>query len=78
MGAAGSFCLWWWDGADQLPGKGRDIREAVMLGTVSTPGGANAEGLGLLRETDGVAEAVVVYEINTVAQTVSMRVTLPD
>ncbi len=78
MGATEPFCLWCWDGADQLPGKGRDVREAVMLGTVSTPGGAKAEGLGLLRETDGVAEAVVVYETNTAAQTVSMRVTLPD
>ena len=78
MGAAGPFCLWCWDGADQLPGKGRDIREAVMLGTVSTPGGAKAEGLGLLYEADGVVDAVVVYETNTAAQTVSMRVTLPD
>ncbi len=78
MGNAGPFCLWWWDGVDQLPGKGRDVHEAAMLGTVSTPGGAKAEGLGLLRESDRVVEAVVVYETNTAAQTVSMRVTLPD
>lgn len=75
--APGPFCLWWWDGADQIPGKGRTICDTVMLGAVSTPGGAKAEGLSLLREADGHAEIILVYETNTAAQAVSMQVTLP-
>jgi hypothetical protein len=76
--APGPFRLWWWDGADQLPGKGRSVREAIMLGAVSTPGGANAEGLALLAESEDCADVILVYETDTAAQTVSMRVALPD
>ena len=74
----GPCCLWWWDGADQVPGKGRKVREAVMLGSVSTTGGASAEGLALRKQTDAHADLVVVYKTNTAAQAVSMRVMLPD
>jgi len=76
--APGPFCLWWWDGADQVPGKDRTVQDAVMLGAVSTPGGAKAEGLALLSQSDGRADILVVYETNTAAQAVSMRVDLPD
>ena len=76
--APGPFCLWWWDGVDQIPGKGCKVRDALMLGAVSTPGGARAEGLALLSQADGVAEVVLVYETNTAAQAVSMRVSVPD
>lgn len=74
----GPFCLWWWDGDDQIPGKDRTVRDAVMLGAVSTPGGAKAEGLALLDQSGGRAKVVVVYETNTAAQAVSMRVELPS
>ena len=73
----GSYRLWWWDGADQIPGKGRNVEAAVMLGVVSTPGGARAEGMALLKQTDAYADLVLVYETNTAAQLVSMRVVLP-
>jgi hypothetical protein len=74
--APGPFCLWWWDGADQIPGRDRVVQPAVMLGTISTPGGAKAEGLALLAQAAGAAHALVVYETGTVAQAVSMRVDL--
>lgn len=73
----GPFCLWWWDGFDQVPGKDRTVRDAVMLGAVSTPGGAKAEGLALVGQSEGQAEVIVVYETNTAAQAISMRVELP-
>jgi hypothetical protein len=72
----GPFCLWWWDGVDQIPGKDRIVQDTVLLGAVSTPGGAKAEGLALLDLADGRADVVVVYETNTAAQAVSMRVDL--
>jgi len=75
--APGPFLLWWWDGENQVPGKGRTVQSAVMLGAVSTPGGAKAEGLALLDESEGRANVILVYETNTAAQTVSMRVALP-
>jgi len=76
--APGAYCLWWWDGADQVAGKGRKVREAVLLGAVSTPGGARAMGLALRRQTDSYADVILVYETETAAQVVSMRVQLPD
>ena len=75
--APGPFCLWWWDGIDQVPGKDRSVRDTVMLGAVSTPGGAKAEGLALRSQADRHADVVVVYETNTAAQAVRMRVDLP-
>lgn len=73
----GPFRLWWWDGEDQVPGKDRSIRPAVELGEVSTSGGAKAEGLALVAEDDAGAEVIVVYETETAAQAVSMRLRLP-
>jgi hypothetical protein len=74
--APGPFCLWWWDGNDQVPGKDRPVKETVLLGQVSTPGGAKAEGLALLSESPGEAQVLVVYDTNTTAQAVSMRLDL--
>lgn len=74
--APGPFCLWWWDGEDQIPGKERTPRAAIQLGAVSTPGGAKAEGLALIAERDAEAELLVVYETATSTQAVSMRVDL--
>ena len=73
----GAFRLWWWDGEDQIPGKDKEVGEAIELGEVSTAGGANAEGLALLSCQAGVAEVIVVYETLTAPQAVSMRLTLP-
>jgi len=75
--AQGSFRLWWWDGENQVPGKGRTVQPAVMLGAVSTPGGAKAEGLALLDQSEGHVSVILVYETNTAAQTINMRVALP-
>ena len=75
--APGPFRLWWWDGEDQIPGKGREIRSAVMLGEISTPGGAKAEGLTLLSQQDRQAEIIVLYETTTATQAVRMTVELP-
>jgi hypothetical protein len=69
--------MWWWDGVDQVPGKDRTVQATTLLGSVSTPGGAKAEGLALLSERDGKAEVIVVYDTKTTAQAVSMRVQLP-
>ena len=54
------------------------MQAALLLGAVSTPGGAKAEGLSLLDESEGHANVVLVYATNTAAQTVSMRVALPS
>lgn len=75
--APGPYCLWWWDGKDQIPGRGRAVREAVLIGEVSTPGGAKAEGLALLDQTPDSADVLVVYETGTTAQAVRMSVRLP-
>lgn len=75
--APGPFHLWWWDGADQIPGRDRVVRPAVTLGPVSAPRGAKAEGLALLAEKQGKAHVLVVYDTETKAQAVSMRVDLP-
>ncbi|WP_078120654.1 DUF3616 domain-containing protein [Thiosocius teredinicola] len=76
--APGPFVLWWWDGSDQIPGKDREVVAAQIIGPVSTPGGAKAEGLGLLRQSDNDAEILVIYETNTAAQAVRMRVDLGE
>jgi hypothetical protein len=76
--APGPFRLWWWDGQDQIPGKGREVRPAVMLGEISTAGGAKAEGLTLVSEEGGSAEVIVLYETTTTTQAVRMQVELPD
>jgi hypothetical protein len=74
--APGPFCLWWWDGADQVPGKDRTVQATRWLGEVSTPGGASAEGLALLAEDAGGAEVILVYDTDNAAQAVRMRVDL--
>ncbi|MCB1772958.1 MAG: DUF3616 domain-containing protein [Gammaproteobacteria bacterium] len=74
--APGPFHLWWWDGRDQVPGKDATIEPALLLGAVTTRGGAKAEGLALLGEDDGTADILVVYETSTATQAVSMRVDL--
>lgn len=74
--APGPFRLWWWDGADQVPGRDCVARPAVALGAVSAPGGAKAEGLALLAEHGDTAEVLVIYETDTAAQAVCMRVAL--
>jgi len=75
--APGPFCLWWWDGEDQIPDKGRQVVPAVLLDEVSTRGGAKAEGLALLEQTARQAKVLVVYETGTSAQAVTMQVDLP-
>jgi hypothetical protein len=74
--ATGPFCLWWWDGNDQIPGKDRAASATQLLGAVSTPGGAKAEGLALLQQDQMQAMVLVIYETETAAQAVSMRVDL--
>ena len=74
--ATGPFCLWWWDGNDQIPGKDRAASATQLLGAVSTPGGAKAEGLALLQQDQMQAMILVIYETETAAQAVSMRVDL--
>jgi len=72
--APGPFCLWWWDGTDQIPGRDRTSRPPRKLGEVSTPGGAKAEGLALLDEHPGRLDVLVVYDTSNAGQAVSMRV----
>lgn len=74
--APGPFCLWWWDGSDQIPGSEHAVRPALPLGAVTTSGGAKAEGLALLAEQGDCAEVMVVYDTDTAGQAVSMRVVL--
>ncbi|MGB5252040.1 MAG: DUF3616 domain-containing protein [Sedimenticolaceae bacterium] len=74
--ATAPFCLWWWDGNDQIPGKDRAASPTHLLGAVSTPGGAKAEGLALLQQDPTQATILVIYETDTAAQAVSMRVDL--
>lgn len=75
--APGPFCLWWWDGEDQIPGKDRKVGPTVRLGEVSTPGGARVEGLALLGSSGDAVEVMLVYETRTAAQAVRMWVDLP-
>ncbi|MCB1723048.1 MAG: DUF3616 domain-containing protein [Chromatiaceae bacterium] len=72
----GPFRLWWWDGEDQIPGRDRTERETLLLGEVSTPGGARAEGIALLGQHGETVDAVVVYETGTTTQAVRMRIDL--
>ncbi len=72
------FRLWWWDGADQVPGKDRAVRPAVALGEITTAGGAQAEGLALLAQHGRACDIVVVYGTSNSAQAVRMHVELPD
>ena len=60
--APGSFQLWWWDGADQLPGTDRTIQPAKLLGEISAPTGAKAEGMTLLSQSQTQAELLLVYD----------------
>jgi hypothetical protein len=73
----GPYHLWWWDGRCQVPGRDYEGNETLLLGEISTPGGARAEGLTLLRRDGNMADALLVYETSTTAQAVSMRVELP-
>lgn len=75
--APGPFCLWWWDGIDQLPGRDHVVHETTPLGAISTSGGAKAEGLALLGQAGDRAEVLVVYDTTTATQAVSMQVQLP-
>ncbi len=76
--APGPFCLWWWDGIDQIPGRDHRVQAARLLGPVSSSGGAKAEGLALLSQHGGRAEVLVVYDTPTETEAVSMQVLLPD
>jgi hypothetical protein len=73
----GPYQLWWWDGQCQIPGRERETRDTCLLGEISTPGGAKAEGLSLLGRDGDLAEVLLVYETSTTAQAVRMRVHLP-
>lgn len=76
--APGPFCLWWWDGLDQIPGRDHVVRQTTLLGTVSSPRGAKAEGLALLAQDARRVEVMVVYDTNTATQAARMTVALPD
>lgn len=76
--AAGPFCLWWWDGSDQIPGKGRTPSPARRLAEISTPGGAKAEGLAVVDSGPGDVDLIVIYETGTAAQAVAMRLRLGE
>lgn len=73
--APGQYLLWWWDGNDQIPGKDRSVVPTRMIGAVSSIGGAKAEGVAVLGEHDGFADILVVYDTDTHAQVVRMRIT---
>ena len=72
------FRLWWWDGSDQIPGKGRTPRPARRLAEISTPGGAKAEGLAVVDSGPGDVDLIVIYETGTAAQAVAMRLRLGE
>lgn len=76
--AAGPFCLWWWDGRDQVPGRDRGVEPARPLGQISTPGGAKAEGLALLAAGEDWVDLMVVYDTDTTTQAIAMRVQLGE
>ncbi len=60
--APGPFCLWCWDGADQLPGTDRSVRPATVLGTVGVPAGGKAEGLALLNTRNDEVDLLLVVD----------------
>lgn len=72
----GPFQLWWWDGADQVPGNDVDITPTRLLGEVTTPGGAKAEGLALLACTGSRLSLLMVYDSDTGADMVQLAVDL--
>jgi hypothetical protein len=74
--APGPFCLWWWDGRDQVPGRDRTVTPARLLGAVSSPGGAMVEGLALLDQQPGWADLLLLYDTHTAVQAITMRVLL--
>lgn len=60
--APGSFRLWLWDGADQIPGVDKTIQPAKLLGDINAPGGAKAEGMTLLSQSESQAELLLIYD----------------
>lgn len=54
--------VYFWDGADQLPGAGRAFVPALQLGTLPPGGGASPEGIAVLAEAPEHWEALVVRD----------------
>jgi hypothetical protein len=60
--APGPFCLWWWDGEDQLPGTDRFVGPARRLGILDVPAGGKAEGLALLKTQGDDIELLLLID----------------
>lgn len=60
--AAGGFELYFWDGVDRIPDRGRPRGHLTSLGAVPAPAGGEAEGITVLHETGEAYEVLVVYD----------------
>jgi hypothetical protein len=74
-----SFQLYFWDGADCLPGlRDRGEGRLLLLGEVPTPEGAKAEGLAVERESDGHYTVLVLFDGLKEGGAARFRVRKPD
>ncbi len=60
--AKGAFYIYYWDGDDGIPDRGKRKSKLRLLGELPTPDGARAEGMCLLREAKNHYEVLVVYD----------------
>ena len=60
--ATGPFYVYFWDGDDGIPDKGKRKSRLRLLGALPTPAGAKAEGMVVLKESDTQYDVAVVYD----------------
>jgi hypothetical protein len=61
-GERGEFLIYYWDGDDGVPDRGKTKSKLKLLGQLPTPRGAKAEGMTLLEETKEHYDVLVVYD----------------
>lgn len=58
----GDFQIYFWDGDDGIPDRGKRKSKLRFLGKLPTPAGAKAEGMVVEEETDKRYDVIVVYD----------------
>lgn len=61
-GERGGFLVYFWDGDDGVPDRGKRKSKLILLGELPAAPGAKAEGMTVVEETDEHYEVIVVYD----------------
>ena len=61
-GGRGRFLLYFWDGDDGVPDKGKRKSKLILLGELPAAPGAKPEGMALVEESKKHYEVIVVYD----------------